>query len=234
MRQEMPCRRGPGPRFFVRAQRIKWDYTVLRVIHWVNPSYRRMRPWALPSSGGHDQTLHLDVIRIPVFQPFAWLRAGWLDMRRPASLAYGALIVAVGPGRFWCFCGTQPVLDRGGNFPGSCSSAPLMSAGLCEMSRAASRWASRQISTTPWTDSNETPRRCSNSASSWPSAPPCGSASRRLVLGTVFSYRRARHERDAVPRIPRLDESLSGAGLYSHRRSTGRPGYSPCQSCPFR
>jgi len=31
--------------------------------------------------GGHDQTLHLDVIRIPVFQPFAWLRAGWLDMR---------------------------------------------------------------------------------------------------------------------------------------------------------
>src|SRR6266403_270697 len=64
--------------------------------------------------GGHDQTLHLDVIRIPVFQPFAWLRAGWLDMRRPASIAYGALIVAVG----WTilvFCGTHPYLIAAAN-----------------------------------------------------------------------------------------------------------------------
>ena len=58
---------------------------------------------------GQDQTLHVDVIRISVFQPFSWLRAGWLDMRRPASLAYGALIVAIG----WTilvFCGTHPYL----------------------------------------------------------------------------------------------------------------------------
>src|SRR5258707_14586582 len=83
--------------------------------------------------GGHDQTLHLDVIRIPVFQPFAWLRAGWLDMRRPASLAYGALIVAVG----WTilvFCGTHPYFIAAA-ISGFLLVGPLMSAGLCEMSR---------------------------------------------------------------------------------------------------
>src|SRR5260370_22538337 len=83
--------------------------------------------------GGHDQTLHLDVIRIPVFQPSAWLRAGWVDMRRPASLAYGALIVAVG----WTilvFCGTHPYLIAAA-ISGFLLVRPLMSAGLCEMSR---------------------------------------------------------------------------------------------------
>src|SRR5258706_13486129 len=83
--------------------------------------------------GGHDQALHLDVIRIPVFQPFAWLRAGWLDMRRPASLAYGALIVAVG----WTilvFCGTHPYLVAAAIF-GFLLVGPLMAAGLSEMSR---------------------------------------------------------------------------------------------------
>src|SRR5882672_9272965 len=83
--------------------------------------------------GGHDQTLHLDVIRIPVFRPFAWLWAGWLDMRRPASLAYGALIVAVG----WTilvFCGTHPYLIAAA-ISGFLLVGPLMSAGLCEMSR---------------------------------------------------------------------------------------------------
>src|ERR1700694_2370611 len=82
---------------------------------------------------GQDQTLHLDVIRIPVFQPFTWLRAGWLDMRRPASLAYGALIVAVG----WTilvFCGTHPYLIAAA-ISGFLLVGPLMSAGLCEMSR---------------------------------------------------------------------------------------------------
>src|SRR5260370_13988623 len=83
--------------------------------------------------GGHDQTLHLDVIRIPVFQPSAWLRAGWVDMRRPASPAYGALIVAVG----WTilvFCGTHPYFIAAA-ISGFLLVGPLMSAGLCEMSR---------------------------------------------------------------------------------------------------
>jgi uncharacterized membrane protein len=82
---------------------------------------------------GQDQTLHVDVIRIPVFRPFTWLRAGWLDMRRPASLAYGALIVAIG----WTilvFCGTHPYLIAAA-ISGFLLVGPLMSAGLCEMSR---------------------------------------------------------------------------------------------------
>lgn len=82
---------------------------------------------------GQDQTLHVEVMRIPVFRPFMWLRAGWLDMRRPASLAYGALIVALG----WTllvFCGTHPYFIAAA-ISGFLLVGPLMSAGLCEMSR---------------------------------------------------------------------------------------------------
>ncbi|HWS67693.1 MAG TPA: DUF2189 domain-containing protein [Steroidobacteraceae bacterium] len=82
---------------------------------------------------GQDQPLHVDVIRIPVFRPFTWLRAGWRDMRRPASLAYGALIVAIG----WTilvFCGTHPYLIAAA-ISGFLLVGPLMSAGLCELSR---------------------------------------------------------------------------------------------------
>src|SRR5258706_7568120 len=88
--------------------------------------------------GGHDQTLHLDVIRIPVFQPFAWLRAGWLDMRRPASLAYGALIVAVG----WTilgFFGAHPYLIAAANFR-VLVVGPPMAARLSVKSRRLSNW----------------------------------------------------------------------------------------------
>src|SRR5258707_1633833 len=83
--------------------------------------------------GGHDQTLHLDVIRIPVLRPFTWLRAGWLDMRRPASLAYGALIVAVG----WTilvFFGTPPDFIAAA-ISGFLPLCPLMCAGPRLMSR---------------------------------------------------------------------------------------------------
>src|SRR6202011_2696343 len=82
---------------------------------------------------GQDQTLHVDVIRIPVFRPFTWLRAVSRDMRRPASLAYGAFIVATG----WTilvFCGTHPYLIAAA-ISGFLLVGPLMSAGLCEMSR---------------------------------------------------------------------------------------------------
>src|SRR5258708_1631279 len=54
-------------------------------------------------------------------------------MRRPASLAYGALIVAVG----WTilvFCGTHPYFIAAA-ISGFLLVGPLMSAGLCEMSR---------------------------------------------------------------------------------------------------
>jgi uncharacterized membrane protein len=85
--------------------------------------------------GSENQTLHLDVIRVPVFRPFEWLRNGWLDMRRHwgASLGYGGLIVALG----WTlliFCGTHPYFVAAA-ISGFLLVGPLMSAGLCEMSR---------------------------------------------------------------------------------------------------
>src|SRR5271156_6836921 len=84
---------------------------------------------------GEDQLLHLEIVRIPVFRPFVWLRNGWGDLRRNwgASLGYGALIVALG----WTllvFCGTHPYFVAAA-ITGFLLVGPLMSAGLCEMSR---------------------------------------------------------------------------------------------------
>jgi uncharacterized membrane protein len=84
---------------------------------------------------GEQEILHIDVLHVPVFRPFVWLRDGWLDMRRHwgASLGYGALIVALG----WTllvFCGTHPYFVAAA-ISGFLLVGPLMSAGLCEMSR---------------------------------------------------------------------------------------------------
>jgi uncharacterized membrane protein len=86
-------------------------------------------------ASGLERILHLEVVRIPVYQPFLWLRDGWLDMRKHwgASLGYGALIVALG----WTllvFCGTHPYFIAAA-ISGFLLLGPLMSAGLCEMSR---------------------------------------------------------------------------------------------------
>ena len=82
---------------------------------------------------GLDRTLHVEIMRIPVYRPFTWLRDGWLDMHSAASLGYGALIVGVG----WTilvFCGTHPYFIAAA-ISGFLLVGPLMSAGLCEMSR---------------------------------------------------------------------------------------------------
>src|ERR1700691_5828600 len=84
---------------------------------------------------GADQVLHLEVMRVPVYRPFVWLRDGWRDMRRHwgTSLGYGALIVALG----WTlliFCGIHPYLVAAA-ISGFLLVGPLMSAGFCEMSR---------------------------------------------------------------------------------------------------
>ena len=84
---------------------------------------------------GEDRILHLEVMRVPVYRPLVWLRDGWRDMRRHwgASLGYGALIVALG----WTllvFCGTHPYFVAAA-ISGFLLVGPLMSAGLCEMSR---------------------------------------------------------------------------------------------------
>jgi len=105
----------------------------LWAIRWIQPLVLEDATMGTTLVSGHDQTLHVDVIRISVFRPFTWLRAGWLDMRKPASLAYGALIVAIG----WTilvFCGTHPYLIAAA-ISGFLLVGPLMSAGLCEISR---------------------------------------------------------------------------------------------------
>jgi uncharacterized membrane protein len=81
------------------------------------------------------RNLHLDVLHVSFFRPFVWLYRGWLDMRRHwgASLGYGALIVALG----WTllvFCGTHPYFIAAA-ISGFLLVGPVMSAGLCEMSR---------------------------------------------------------------------------------------------------
>lgn len=84
---------------------------------------------------GEDRALHLEVMRVPMFRPLTWLGRGWLDLRKHwgASLGYGALIVAIG----WTilvFCGTHPYFIAAA-ISGFLLVGPLMSAGLCEMSR---------------------------------------------------------------------------------------------------
>jgi uncharacterized membrane protein len=84
---------------------------------------------------GQDRTLNSEVRQVPVYAPFLWLRNGWRDMRRNwgANLGYGALVVALG----WTlliFCGTHPYYIAAA-ISGFLLVGPLMSAGLCEMSR---------------------------------------------------------------------------------------------------
>jgi uncharacterized membrane protein len=84
---------------------------------------------------GQDHTLNSEARQVPIYAPFLWLRSGWRDMRRHwgASLGYGALILAFG----WTllvFCGTHPYFIAAA-ISGFLLVGPLMSAGLCEMSR---------------------------------------------------------------------------------------------------
>jgi uncharacterized membrane protein len=84
---------------------------------------------------GQNRTLDSEATQVPIYAPFLWLRNGWRDVRRNwgASLGYGALIVALG----WTlliFCGTHPYYIAAA-ISGFLLVGPLMSAGLCEMSR---------------------------------------------------------------------------------------------------
>lgn len=84
---------------------------------------------------GNVPTLHLEITRVPTHRPFLWILLGWRDLRRHwgTSLGYGALIAAIG----WSIlvlCGTHPYLIAAA-ISGFLLVGPLMSAGLCEMSR---------------------------------------------------------------------------------------------------
>jgi uncharacterized membrane protein len=107
-----------------------------------NSDYRTAMKATLVS--GEARNLHLDVSRVSFGRPLTWLYQGWQDMRRHwgASLGYGALIVALG----WTvlvFCGTHPYYVAAA-ISGFLLVAPVMSAGLNEMSRrdSAGQWAS--------------------------------------------------------------------------------------------
>src|SRR5271155_25822 len=104
----------------------------MRVVRWGMTSHRRMSVGTTAVSG-ENRILHIEVMRVPLLRPFTWLRRGWADMKRPVSLAYGALIVAMG----WTllvFCGTHPYFIAAA-ISGFLLVGPAMSAGLCEMSR---------------------------------------------------------------------------------------------------
>jgi uncharacterized membrane protein len=93
---------------------------------------------------GEVRHLHVNITRVPVGRPFTWLSRGWVDMRRNwgASLGYGALIVGLG----WTvlmFAGTHPYYVAAA-FSGFLLVAPVISAGLAEMSR---RYASGEPAT---------------------------------------------------------------------------------------
>jgi uncharacterized membrane protein len=84
---------------------------------------------------GQDRRLYSEAQAVSIYAPFLWLRNGWRDVRRywGASLGYGALIVGLG----WTllvFCGTHPYFIAAA-ISGFLLVGPLMSAGLCEMSR---------------------------------------------------------------------------------------------------
>jgi uncharacterized membrane protein len=84
---------------------------------------------------GEARNPRLGTSRVSVGRPLTWLSLGWQDMRRHwgASLGYGALTVAFG----WTllvFLGTHPYYVAAA-ISGFLLVAPVMSAGLAEMSR---------------------------------------------------------------------------------------------------
>jgi len=86
-------------------------------------------------ASNEHEVLHLNIVHVPVFRPLSWLRRGWADLRRTTggSFGYGALILAFG----WTllvFCGTHPYFIAAA-ISGFLLVGPLMSAGLCEISR---------------------------------------------------------------------------------------------------
>jgi uncharacterized membrane protein len=92
---------------------------------------------------GEVRSLPLHLQHVSIARPIVWVYRGWNDMRRHwgPSLGYGALTVALG----WTllmFCGTHPYYVAAA-ISSFLLVAPVMGAGLCEMSRryAAGQWA---------------------------------------------------------------------------------------------
>ena len=84
-------------------------------------------------ASGERPHLEFHIVRVSVLRPLRWLRLGWRDMRTAISLSYGVLVMAMG----WTLLvvlGSRPQFVAAA-ISGFLLVAPLMSAGLCEMSR---------------------------------------------------------------------------------------------------
>jgi uncharacterized membrane protein len=84
---------------------------------------------------GGDHRFHIDIQHVSRARPRVWLALGWRDLsrNRAGSLAYGAVMVALG----WTllvFCSTHPYFVAAA-ITGFLLVGPALSAGLCEMSR---------------------------------------------------------------------------------------------------
>jgi uncharacterized membrane protein len=112
-------------------------FVVFVLLFAVHPNFVTLEDRVMGSSvaSNEHEILHLNIMHVPIFRPLRWLRLGWADLRRSwgGSLGYGALILAFG----WTlliFCATHPYLVAAA-ITGFLLVGPLMSAGLCEISR---------------------------------------------------------------------------------------------------
>ncbi len=85
---------------------------------------------------GKHPLLHLDVRHVPALQSLVWLRRGWDDLWhfRTASLAHGALIALLGAVLLILF--STHVYLMAAAVTGYLLVGPIMTTGLCELSKA--------------------------------------------------------------------------------------------------
>ena len=90
---------------------------------------------AISTRIGRQSRLHVVIRSVSPLQPLAWLSRGWSDLRQPGhtSLAYGALLAATG----WVLVllgSTHPYFIAAA-VSGFLLVGPLMTTGVCELSR---------------------------------------------------------------------------------------------------
>jgi uncharacterized membrane protein len=84
---------------------------------------------------GKRRFLHVEVRNVPTLQSLVWIRRGWEDLRRMegASLAHGLIISVIGA-VLLMLGGTHPYLIAAA-VTGYLLVGPIMTTGLCELSR---------------------------------------------------------------------------------------------------
>ncbi len=82
----------------------------------------------------------LDIRHVPLWQPLEWLSRGWEDLKLigRAGLAHGALIAILGA--VLLMLGSTHLYLTAAAVTGYLLVGPVMTTGLCELARRASRW----------------------------------------------------------------------------------------------